>query len=425
MIIAYWTLVALVAQTALIVLVIVRVKAGRRLKEAWHEEYYRRLRPALDRYLDTQEPQREISRLRGWQKDRFLAPLIVDRLMLLTGAEREDIIRLAHDSGLIDIYLRAVSSSRRWRRARGAEYLGYLGGADAAYPVSALLSDDNETVRAVAARALARIGTKEAVGMLFPKLDAASEITRLRVAENLERVGHLAVEPLLALLKDVDLRETHEAGIVMAAKVLGNLHAEDARKVLRTAAIDSASVNVRAQATLALGKIGNPEDLLIVIDRTHDPEWCVRGQAANALGMMGDASAIPSLRALASDRSWWVRRNATFSLAKTGPAGEAALVSLLETGDRFARRRAVATMEALGITRRAVRNLSKPGPSGNRSREIVGNVCRALDSRYLKNLSKTLDDDENRAVLRGIIDAENAEDQKVVNLHNPSARRLG
>lgn len=47
MIIAYWTLVALVAQTALIVLMIVRVKAGRRLKEAWHEEYYRRLRPAL------------------------------------------------------------------------------------------------------------------------------------------------------------------------------------------------------------------------------------------------------------------------------------------------------------------------------------------------------------------------------------------
>ncbi len=57
---------------------------------------------------------------------------------------------------------------------------------------------------------MARIGTEGAA----EALDDPSELTRLRAAENLERLGDLAVGPLSASLLDLDT-----GGAVMAAEV--------------------------------------------------------------------------------------------------------------------------------------------------------------------------------------------------------------
>ena len=389
----------------LMVAVTISIKALRATRDAWYKSYYRLIEPALERYLLTAEPQPELERLRPWQRDRFVSAIIVERIALVKGAGREYLMKLADDLGLVGLYLGALHSRRRWRRAWAAEKLGFFGGPRAAGPVAALLIDEDETVRAVAARALARIGTNEAVRALARTLDSPSEITRLRVAENLERVGHPSVEPLKESLADVASLGTRALhGPIMAAQVLGNLRAAEARGVLKQAARKGAETDVRAQATLALGKIGDPEDVPTLLACSRDEAWPVRAQAANALGMIGEVASIPTLKQMSTDEAWWVRRNACFALANMGPEGEAALLELIRGEDRYARDRATATMEARGFTRRAVRNLSKPGRRGEKARDTVSALVKVGATRYLKDLSETLPDGDNREILCGMLE---------------------
>jgi hypothetical protein len=53
--------------------------------------------------------------------------LIAERIVLVVG-RREYLMRLSDRLGLVDRYLKELSSRRRWLPARAAEYLGYFGG---------------------------------------------------------------------------------------------------------------------------------------------------------------------------------------------------------------------------------------------------------------------------------------------------------
>jgi HEAT repeat protein len=323
------------------IIITVGVKVLRYLKISWYKRHYRRIEPALENYILTGEDQPELSRLRPWQRDLFLSRLIIERMGLLRGAGREYLMRLAKELGLVDRYMGALRSRRRWRRARAAESLGYFGGEEAVEPLVELLSDEDETIRAVAARALARIGSDRAVQLLTQTLDNPSDLTRLRVAENLERLGNRSVRPLSGELLSL---ETH--GALTAAEVLGNLRDSAARPALSSALMYTRDEDVKAQATLALGKIGDPADIPLILESAKSPSWPVRTQAVNALGLIGDISTIPVLKEMANDREWWVRLNATKALVNMGPEGEKALLELLQGDDPYARDRAAATLEA-------------------------------------------------------------------------------
>ena len=148
---------------------------------------------------------------------------------------------------------------------------------------------------------------------------------------------------------------------MLAARILGYLRAAEARPALKRAMLEGELTDLRAQATLSLGKIGNPEDVPALQEAVGNEEWPVRAQAANALEMIGDVSTIPALQELTVDREWWVRLNASRALANIGPEGERALARVLEGADRYARDRAVATLEERGVTRRVAGELAQPG----------------------------------------------------------------
>lgn len=335
----------------------------------------------------------------------FLSRLIVERMVLLRGARRGYLIRLAGDLGLVDRYLKALRSPRRWRRARAAENLGYFGGERSVGPLGELLSDEeDETIRAVAARSLARIGSGEAVRLLAETLDDPSELTRLRVAENLERVGPPAIGPLVQVLEESGGREERMEGPIQAIRVLGHLRASEARSALGRAAVVSGNVDLRAQATLALGKIGDPDDVDKILAAAEDEEWPVRAQAANALGMIGEVSTVPTLRKLTQDGSWWVRLNSCKALANMGPEGEKALVEILLGDDHYARERAAATLETRGITRRMVKGLAKPGKRGVRARAVVEALILSGATRHLRGLAESIPESEERGVLRRLLE---------------------
>ena len=351
----------------------------------------------IDEFLVTGRVKRRLRRLRPPEMDTLSAS-IVEYSKVLRGSERARLSHLATELGLLERYSGMLGSGRRWQRARGAEYLGFLGGPTAADPLAGLLSDEDETVRAVAARALARIGTPEAAQALAETLKDPSELTRLRVAENLERVGADAVGPLVETLSSEDPRST-----ILAARVLGNLRIPKAGPALEKIVNGDREVNLRAQATLALGKIGDPDCVPTLLEAAKEEDWPVRAQAANALRMIGDVSAIPTLKELAVDREWWVRLNAARALVNLGVVGESALVDVLEGEDRFARHRAAATLEAQGITRRLVEDLAASDKAGDLARRAIRAIIQASSTKHLRRILQTMPEGEEQRALRRML----------------------
>lgn len=99
---------------------------------------------------------------------------MVEYLALLRGEQRERLVGLAERAGLVRRVFSRLGSRNRSRKAQATESVGYFGGPAASGPLAGLLSYDDETVRAVAARALARIGTPEAADSLARTLNEPS-----------------------------------------------------------------------------------------------------------------------------------------------------------------------------------------------------------------------------------------------------------
>lgn len=396
--ITLWAVGIMVALNVLMVVLTVGTKAARGLRGRRTKTSTSKLESALDESLITGETHPDLLDLNDREMD-LLAILMVEYLTVLSGAERNRLAGLAAESGLVERYFARLRSRNRWRKARAAENLGYFGGPGAVPHLTPLLGHPDETVRAVAARAMARIGTEEAADALAKTLNDPSELTRLRMAENLERIGVLAVDPLIKTLEG----DAAGQAKVLAARILGYLRAAEARPALKGTMLEGGLTDLRAQATLALGKIGNPEDVPALRDAARDGEWPVRAQAANALEMIGDVSTIPALQELTVDREWWVRLNASRALANIGPEGERALARVLEGADRYARDRAVATLEERGVTRRVVGDLARQDERGGAARAMISAMIRAGATRYLTRLSETMRDGPEREMLSGML----------------------
>ncbi len=398
--------VVMVALNLLMVALTFGVKAARAARNAWYARQRKPIELAIEAYLLSGENQPQLEALSPWRRDIFVSPLIVERLALVRGTGEEQLLQLAERLGLVERYLKDLGSWRRWRRARAAQYLGHFGGERSVAPLKRLLAEADETIRAVAVRALAHIGTPQAARTLVETLNTPSEITRLRIAENLERIGREAVAPLVVVLERAQgsKRDQLLLGAVQAAQVLGQLRAPEARVQLNHAALHGQSVDLRAKATLALGKIGDPDDLPTLLAAAGDKEWPVRAQAANALAMIGEAATITMLKHLTADPQWWVRFNASRALANMGPRGEQALLEVLEGDDLFARHRAAATLESRALTRQIVARLATVGKKGEHARRTVRALVKAGSTKHLHQLVRSLPDGENHRLLSAILE---------------------
>lgn len=415
--IPYLMLLVVALMALLILALVVATVSVKTLRAARNRHYgfrQERVEPWLEIFLlEGESP--ELQRMGMGGKDRYLAPLMLERMDLLRGSDRERIAGLARRLGLVDSYLRDLGSHNRWRRARAAERLGYFGDSGEAHEIARILEDEDETVRAVAARALARIGSPEAVEGLARTLDNPSELTRLRVAENLDRVGRAAVPPLIALLEEAaDPESSHQPdGPVFASRVLGGLRAREARPALRLVFRESRDPNIRAQAARALGMIGDTEDVPLLVEAAGDDEWPVRVQSANALGMIGEPSTSPVLEELVGDREWWARYAAASALANMGRSGEDTLIGLLDSSDPYARDRAAATLESRGITRRFVRQFPLESARGERARTAVAALAGSGITRHLHDLLVDLPDDNQKRALQDMVEeAESGAEQE-------------
>lgn len=401
-----WTMVLMAALIIVMIAVTVSLKLLRTAFERWHQANRQKLEPALEEFVATGGKQPALHAAGVSTLNRFLAPLMIERMTYLRGAGRQHMVQLAGELGIVSKCRSDLDSRNRWRRARAAERLGHFGSAADVEPLGKLLGDEDETVRAVAARSLAKLATPQAVELLVQTLDNPSELMRLRIAENLDRVGPAAVPYLVQLLEDAVQPggQTAVHGPALAARVLGQIRSYEARPALRNATIKGNTPDIRAQAARALGRIGNPDDVQLLLECARDDEWQVRTQAAHALGYVGDISAIPALKQLVTDRVWWVRAAAGRALAGMGTGGEDALLELLAADDEYGRHRAAAALEASGATARFARELAGQGRRSTRAREAVAAIVQTGATRHLTDLLPQLDPAE-RQVLERLLSA--------------------
>ncbi len=193
---------------------------------------------------------------------------------------------------LIEVLMKDKNGSVRLYAARA---LGELGDARATRPlIDALVQDRNVDVRVRAARALGRLGGEEVVLPLVEALSDSNSQVCITAADALVEIGGVAVNPLVESLK-------HEKVNVRcdATRALGEL--SDTRAVMPL--VDMLSdewVNVRIYAVQSLGKLGDKRSvpaLIKVLVNTEENDL-VRAGSAAALGLIKDQRALLPLREL-------------------------------------------------------------------------------------------------------------------------------
>ena len=207
--------------------------------------------------------------------------------------------------------IKGLIKALRYRKDKGvrqaaAEALVKIG-ALAVEPLIAALKDRHSDVRQAAAYVLGEIGDARAVEPLIaaPK-DEKEWYVREAAAEALGKIGAPAVEPLIAALKD-EYRNVREA----AAEALGEIKDPRAVEPL-IAALKDWDVRAAAEALVKIGTLA-VEPLIAAL---KDAEWRVRKAAAVALGKIKDPRAVEPLIAALKDTDKDVRQAAAVALGE-------------------------------------------------------------------------------------------------------------
>ena len=196
----------------------------------------------------------------------------------------------------IESLIEDLKDENSFTRANAALSLGNTGDSKAIEPLIEALRDENSFVRQNAATALGHIGDSQAIEPLIEvilkdKIDFVKQVA----AKALANIGELSFEPLL--------------------KMLGN---EDG--------------NVRKNAAMALGLIGDAKAVEPLIEALKDEHTGVRQNAAAALGLIKDTRAVePLIEVLLKDTNSDVIKNVAIALGNFGELALEPLFKALET----------------------------------------------------------------------------------------------
>jgi bacteriophage N4 adsorption protein B len=126
-----------------------------------------------------------------------------------------------------------------------------------------------------------------------------------------------------------------------------------------------------------------------------DPDWEVRAAVCRSLSFLLLPQSIPYLKTAASDQDWVVRSNAVRALGKFGSLGEAALLSILDGEDNFARDAARTILEQQGFLDQHLIDLEGPNFNAkNRARHFFIKMANLGQSSIAKEVVKKFDLDE-------------------------------
>lgn len=316
--------------------------------------------------------------LRRWSPDGVFLETLLEFLKFLQGGERQNLLRLARELGIVERFVTELRTSKRRNvRVQAVKALAEFADPAAADALLEALHDPIDEVRWQAAGALAKIGDPRAVRSLLEILQGESEWGANRIADTLVAFGSTAVPDLVRYT--LSSASAHLPLVARVLGIIGDVQSEPAM----LSALESQDGELRIRAAAALGTVGSLACVPALIRALRDSEWEVRAQAAAALGRQMDGRAIEALRAAMRDENWWVRQNSAQSLSEI-PGGTVALIHCLEDEDRFARDAALERLMAMGLVRRAV-DAVKDGSASEQDRFVVHQLVVLGRGEYLQD----------------------------------------
>lgn len=265
--------------------------------------------------------------------------------------------RLAMRTGTFERCCQRAQSAFSWsERAHSVRILGHFGIPEAIPVLAALLRDNNEddTVRSLAADALASVHDEAVVPLLALELRQVDERATPRVAEALIRFGKAATPALIELLRDKG--QSHVR--VWAARIIAATHDATAVEALLGALRDRDDA-LRAASAEALGSIADPRALQLLMQVSlRDPAPLVRAQAAAAAAQISGTEAAEFLIATLSDPDYATRLRGLEAFESMKLSDTSALERALNDTNPEVQRRAALALERLGYLDGVVERLA-------------------------------------------------------------------
>jgi HEAT repeat protein len=199
----------------------------------------------------------------------------------------------------VEIQIDLLKDKDWFRRKEAAITLGEMSDERAVAPLITALRDDEWNVREAAQDALAMIGSPA----VDPLVKALREYhIRRYVIQILGKIkDERVLDPLFVQLRNEEFKDE-------ATKALIDVGPPAVERL--TAVINDKDKNVRKHAVQALGAIGIPETVELLIEATKDEEWEVRLAAIAGLDLIGDERGKPAIKALMKDPDFVVQMRA-------------------------------------------------------------------------------------------------------------------
>lgn len=228
-------------------------------------------------------------------------------IQLLRGDERERLIALAENHGLLKNALRRAHGARRRQQVDAMRVLGSIGGAQAVETLLGLLHDDPQIdIRLEAASLLAQLDALPAPEQLIEAL-SLYEMRITPLHRSLFRL--IAVSHPGELLMLAQSRHLPPAVRALVIDALGWTENFSALPLLASASTD-AHPPVRLAALDSATRLGHPGSAGWIMRMLDDPVPPVRSRAIRACQILQLTAALPLLAKMLKDPSPWVRLRA-------------------------------------------------------------------------------------------------------------------
>lgn len=262
-------------------------------------------------------------------EDRALEAQARALLPRLRGVDRQTLSQLLERWAAVDVARRQGRSKRAGTRARAGAFLGDSGSPDAVRDLVRLLQDPDPRVRWSAARGLGRLGHPSALSPLLASLEGGRAVPVDVVADAVFQIRNC---PISVLRQGVKSQSVPTRAVTV--ELLGRFQvlAMDAHDDIINVLHQDRSVEVRARAARALGRMGSPLAVDALLSHLDEGPVAMRVQAVWALGEIGSPRALPALRALLLGSCHQMAEAAAGALAAMGDVGTEVLREVSGSG---------------------------------------------------------------------------------------------
>lgn len=276
---------------------------------------------------------------------RMVVSLELEKYAMMLGGNSLSKLRALYERlDLRNLGLKLSHSYLWWRRLEGVRLLGLTGGSELVEVLVDSLQDRHPIVRLAAARSLGRIRSPKAIKPMLEIMAETEKLSRRQLAQSLVAFGpvaHPALRQIVAGRSGDPMDPRFVATALEVLAITGDI--ESGPEIRR--ALSSTDMEVRIAAYKAVLLLHLPLSADELRKGLRDEAWQVRAQAALASGKVGNEDIVEDLGKCLCDRSWWVRQNGGSALYELGSCGIEQLELISNTStDRFARDMAIRTL---------------------------------------------------------------------------------